>query len=178
MSLVLHAGGIRAICHSAVDTRSGFPWKRPLGSLGSDTASLGFGLAVIASFELRMTPPRGLPFTPSTWLSAAFFVFIIKGKGENQVAEEKKGKERTPSPAQPVLCSSKLVPATVSSRSLWKGLPHVTVYQLVRWPKEQPKAEKKEEGKEEEREGEKRREMGKYHFSAHSFFLFVFVFTP
>lgn len=54
----------------------------------------------------------------------------------------------------------------------------MTVYQLVRWPKEQPKAEKKEEGKEEEREGEKRREMGKYHFSAHSFFLFVFVFTP
>lgn len=52
----------------------------------------------------------------------------------------------------------------------------MTVYQLVRWPKEQPKAEKKEEGKEEEREGEKRREMGKYHFSAHSFFcLFLFL---
>lgn len=156
MSLVLHPGGRRAICHSTVDTRSGFLWKRPLCSLGSGTASLGFGLAFISSFELRMTPPQGLPFTPSTWPSAAFFVFIIKGKGGPNSGREGKGRKGPLPPLGPVPCPSKLITATVSSGSIWKGLPRVSVYQLVSWPKEQPKAEKKEEREEEKRQGEKR----------------------
>lgn len=105
MSLALHAGGRRTICHPTVDTRSGFPWKRRLCSLGSGAASMGFGLAFISSFELRMTPPWGLPSTPSTWPTAAFFVFIIKGKEKepNNRGREQKGKQRAPSSSQSIL---------------------------------------------------------------------------
>lgn len=53
--------------------------------LGLAPPSLGFGLAFTSSFELGMTPPQGLPSTPSTWPSAAFFVFIIKGKRKKKI---------------------------------------------------------------------------------------------
>lgn len=161
MSLALHAGGRRAICHPTVDTRSGFPWKRPLCSLGSGAASVGFGLAFISSFELRMTPPRGLPSAPSTWPTAAFFVFIIKGKEKepNNRGREQKEKQRAPSSSQLVSYPSKLITATVSSRCIGKALPHcVSICQLVNWPNYLPKARRE---KEKERGGEGRKWKGR-----------------
>lgn len=187
MSLALYAGGRRAICHPTVDTRSGFPWKRRLCSLGSGVVSIGFGLAFISSFELRMTPPWDLPSTPSTWPTATFFVFVIKGKEKepNNRGGEQKGKQRAPSSSQLVAYPSKLITATVSSGCIGKALPRVSICQLVNWPNYLPKArrekEKKrgEEGKggngREERTGKRkgggRREMRKFPFSAYRFFL-------
>lgn len=149
MSLALHAGGRRAIYHPTVDTRSGFPWKRRLCSLGSGAASIGFGLAFISSFELRMTPPWGLPSTPSTWPTAAFFVFIIKGKEKepNNRGREQKGKQRAPSSSQLVSYPSKLITATVSSGCIGKALPRVSICQLVNWPNYLPKARREKEKK-------------------------------
>lgn len=176
MSLVLHPGGRRAICHSTVDTRSGFLWKRPLCSLGSGTASLGFGLAFISSFELRMTPPQGLPFTPSTWPSAAFFVFIIKGKGRgDQIAEEKEREGKGPFPrSAPYPAPQNLLllqfPVGLSGKAC-----HVCL--STSWSAGQRsnlRLKRRKRGK--RRKGKERREMEKYYFSAHSFFYSMMFF--
>lgn len=69
----------------------------------------------MSSFELRMTPSRGLPSPSSPPPSVALFVFIVKGKELKEHRREWTAEERTPSH------SPEVITVTVSGGSVRKS---------------------------------------------------------